>query len=127
MKNAEFEIKHINQTVEDFQKDIRYFKIENDGRTYGIRHINQTIEDFQKDIHRFEIEYDGRTYSAYCVGGVTVEFEYGIITEIRLHMMKKIFYMIDIYEHTDAWPVPDGAQKIADDYCKEEFCQEVSE
>ena len=94
---------------------------------FEIKHINQTVEDFQKDIHRFEIEYEGRTYKACCIGGTTIEIEYGIITETQLQIMDKIWYMIDIYEHTDAWPVPEGAQKIADDYCKEEFCQEVSE
>ncbi len=94
---------------------------------FKIKHINQTLEDFQKDIHRFTVEYEGKIYNAYCVGALTINLEDMVPNNLSNQIMDEIWNMIDKYEHTDAWPVPEGAQKIADAYCKEEFCQEVSE
>lgn len=94
---------------------------------FEIKHINQTVEDFQKNIHRFKVEYNGKSYDAYCVGALTINIIGHIPKDVYNKVINKIWDMIDECENTDAWPVPDGAQKIADDYCKEEFYQEVSE
>ena len=94
---------------------------------FKITHIDQTLADFQKDIHRFVVECEGKTYNASCVGALTINLEGMVPNNLSNQIMDEIWRMIDTYENTDAWPVPEGAQKIADDYCKEEFCQEVSE
>lgn len=89
-------------------------------KVYKLKHKRQTLVDFQNDCHRFSLWYGGKETEVSCYGSLSVFFDdESIPEEIKSEVQCEIYSLIDKSERR--WSVPKGAQKIADDYCKDNF------
>ena len=85
-----------------------------------VKHIKQSLRDFQNDTHRFSFIYSGKKETASCIGSCSVFFDSPDIPEnIQDEVMSRIWKLMDEKEST--WAAPKGALAIADAYCTEEF------
>lgn len=89
---------------------------------YNIRHIRCTMDDFYSDRHRFRFSYDGKEYTVGCYAAFDVIFDedWHIPEEVQEEIQDLIWKKIDSDE--SKWRYPAEAYRIADQYCKENFC-----
>ena len=88
---------------------------------YHVHHLTQSLSDFTNDCHRFIFNYNGSAHFVRCIGNVSIFFddEKNIPENVQLAIQNQIYYQIDHFEST--WPVPKEAERIAEEYCKQEF------
>lgn len=87
---------------------------------YFIKHIKQTMADFNNDCHRFSFWYNGKQTEVSCYGTVSVFFDdESIPEEVQCDVQEEIYRLID--KNENKWSVPKDAKEIADAYCMENF------
>lgn len=88
---------------------------------HHVRHVRQSLDDFNKDIHRFTYIYNGEKQNASIIGNVTVLFadESNIPDTVKSDVQEEIYKRMDKKE--TQWIPPKGAKEIADAYCAYEF------
>ena len=82
---------------------------------YKVRHIRQSINDFQMDIHRFKYTYNGVEHEANLIGAVTVHFkDFNPPQNIQEEVMDYIYKLFDAKEKD--WNPPKRAYELAEYY-----------